>query len=391
VDRPSTMRRSLLSATSLWTAIACLLAVTGSCSTISAPTSVSASPPSPAATVSPVSVGEFRGDGAQMGRQQAAAFGPEIRQLHDEYLVPQLQSIDAVQARMAAAAFEALMLPEHRAEVIAMAQALGINQYDAVLGQCFEDLTPQAACSTISVPASGSPDGIARFGRNLDMESLGVLQSHSVLLIFHPQGRYSFASIGWPGMIGVVSGMNEYGLSLACMEVPRPARLPTAMPYTLLYRMILERCRTVDEAIDLLNRTPRQTANNLMLMDAAGNRVVVEIQIQSIAVRRGEPSAALISTNHQRGQDRTTAGFCWRYDLLNKTAAPAFGHIDRAAMEKMLGDVAQGNHGEATLQSMIFEPADRVIYLATGSDAPERGFHRIDLKKYFGGSFSAVQ
>ena len=49
------------------------------------------------------------------------------------------------------------------------------------------------------------------------------------------------------------------------------------MPYTLLYRSVLEQCRTIDEAIAFLRNTPRQTANNLMLMDATGNRAVVEI------------------------------------------------------------------------------------------------------------------
>jgi hypothetical protein len=35
------------------------------------------------------------------------------------------------------------------------------------------------------------------------------------------------------------------------------------------------------------------------------------------------------------------------------------------------------------MQSMIFEPANRVIYLATGSHAPERKFVKLDFKSYF--------
>jgi hypothetical protein len=46
----------------------------------------------------------------------------------------------------------------------------------------------------------------------------------------------------------------------------------------------------------------------------------------------------------------------------------------------MLAATAQGN---ATLQSMIFEPSNRVMYLATGRDAPSRKFYRLDLKSYF--------
>jgi hypothetical protein len=169
------------------------------------------------------------------------------------------------------------------------------------------------------------------------------------------------------------------------MEVDRPFRAPSAMPYTLLYRAILERCRTVDEAIAYLNRTPRQTANNLMLMDASGDRAVAEIQPEGVTVRRAAGQAALISTNTQRGQDADTPGVCWRYDSLHKAAGRDFGKIDVAGLKDMLGGVVQGVGGDMTIQSMIFEPKNRVMYLAAGLDAPGRGYERIDLKSYFQG------
>src|SRR5207248_4073321 len=136
-----------------------------------------------------------------------------------------------------------------------------LEEREVLLGQCFLDLSAMTACSTITFPPAAAPDGVARFGRNLDFPSFNVADKQTVVLIFRPQGRYAFASIAWPGMIGVLSGMNEHGLALANMEVDRSPRLPAAMPYTLLYRTILERCKTVDEAVALLQSTPRQTAN----------------------------------------------------------------------------------------------------------------------------------
>jgi isopenicillin-N N-acyltransferase like protein len=330
-----------------------------------------------------IPVGEFRGTPADMGRQQGTQFRQTIIDLDQSFLLNQVPASQRVVARLAAINFEVLMLPEHRTETEALAQAVGVNHYDILLAQCFLDLTASTGCSTIALPPAASSDGVARLGRNLDFPSLGVINKHSALMVYHPADRNQFVAIGWPGMIGVLSGMNEYGLSLACMEVPRQPRLPTAMPYTLLYRAILEQCRTVDEAIDLLQRTPRQTANNLMLMDAAGNRAVVEIRPESVVVRRGISGAALISTNHQRGQDQDTPGYCWRYDRLHDESISQFGKFDAPAIEKMMGHVVQGKEGGMTLQSMVFEPANRVIYLATGSDAPTRTFDRIDLKSYF--------
>jgi predicted choloylglycine hydrolase len=315
--------------------------------------------------------------------QQGKQLADSIKLLHEKYLKVFIgSSTRRMLALGLARAFEQKILPEHLAEATALAGEAGIDVDDTVLAQCFLDLTPMSACSTITLPAEAAPDRVARFGRNLDFPSLNLADKHTVVLVFRPtDGRYAFVAVAWPGMIGVLSGMNEHGLALANMEVKRPALLPMAMPYTLLYRTVLEKCRTVDEAIALLEKTPRQTPNNLMLMDAAGNRAVVEIKPAGIAVRRGTAGAALISTNHQRGADGDTGGRCERYDCLHESARTKFGKIDEKVLESMLVAASQGN---MTLQSMVFEPGNRVIYLSAGKDAARGTFHRLELKKYFG-------
>lgn len=330
----------------------------------------------------PLSIVELHGTAAEMGAQHGKQLGDSIRLLHEKYLKVFIGSpAKRFLALAAAKGFERKLSPEHLAEITAMAEQVGISLEDCVLGQCFLDLTPISACSTITLPAEAAPDHVARFGRNLDFPSLNLADRYTTLFVYRPgDGRYKFATIGWPGMIGVLSGMNEHGLALANMEVERPARLPVAMPYTLLYRTVLEKCKTVDEAIDLLGSTPRQTPNNLMLMDAAGHRAVVEIQPAKIVVRRGVDGSALMSTNHQRGEDSDTAGRCGRYDYLHETSHAEFGQIDEKELEKMLAHASQGNF---TLQSMVFEPGNRVIYLSAGKNAARKTFQRVDLKKYF--------
>jgi predicted choloylglycine hydrolase len=332
----------------------------------------------------PTPVVVLHGSAEQLGQQQANRLSDSIHLLYDKYLMvfvgPPLRRYLALGA---ADLFEAKLRPEHQAEVHALALATGIDERETMLGQCFLDLAQLSACSTIALPAGASPDHVARFGRNLDFVSLNIADRYSTVFVVRPDdGRYAYASIGWPGMIGVLSGMNEHGLCLASMEVPRTMRLPTAMPYTLLYRTVLERCRSVPEAVQLLQTTPRQTANNLMLMDAAGTRAVVEITPQSIHVRWGTDGSALISTNHQRDQDADTPGRCNRYDYLHDQSKQSFGEIEEPDIQSMLRHV--GNHG--TMQSMVFEPANRVLYLATGTSAATHAYHRLDLTPYFSGS-----
>ncbi|MDB5174227.1 MAG: hypothetical protein JWN51_3000 [Phycisphaerales bacterium] len=341
-----------------------------------------APPPVPLEEKFPLPLVELRGSAADLGTGHGKQLAEPIKLLQDKYLRVYMGSPGHRLLAMAAASlFEAKFRPEHRTETAAMAKEVGMDPREAILAQCFLDLSPMTACSTITLPASAAPDHVARFGRNLDFPSFNIADKYTTVFVYHPDdGRYQFAAIGWPGMAGVLSGMNEHGLALANMEVTRGSRLPDAMPYTLLYRTVLERCRTVDEAVKLLESTPRQTSNNLMLMDASGTRAVVEITPKSVKVRHGTEGSALISTNHQRGEDADTAGRCNRYDLLHDTAKSDYGHIGEKQIESMLAGAAQGDF---TLQSMVFEPSTRTLYLAAGRNAASGKFHRLDLKKYF--------
>ena len=329
---------------------------------------------------------ELQGDPAELGKSYAAQLGESIRALFREYMGRAFDLSNETGQRkyegalQMAEKFEPFLRPEHREELHALAAGLGLKPTEVMLGQCFPDLNDAGACSTIALPAAASSDGVARFGRNLDYTTFGLLEQHPVLLFFHPNGRYAFVSVGAPGLIGVLSGMNQHGLTLACMEVPRPFREPDAMPFMLLYRTLLENCTTVSEAIALLQKTPRQSANNLMLMDASGDRAVAEITPSKVTVRRAQASAALVSTNHQRAGDLDSPNHCNRFDFLHDAARRQFGHISESSMEAMLAGAAQG---QMTFQSMVFEPANRALYLAVGADAPSQGFARIDLKSLF--------
>lgn len=328
-----------------------------------------------------IPVVEMRGSDTELGAAHGGALGAQVRLLQEQYLRVYLRTDEIRNASIAAVKlFEPIIAPTHMAEIRSLASASGMDVDSILLAQAFLDLRGSVACSTITLPAGASPDGVARFGRNLDFPGLKVAENNSVLLIFHPKDRYAFAAISWPGLIGVLSGMNEHGLSLANMEVPRNPRKPSGMPYTLLYRTVLEKCKTVNEAIALLQTTPIQSANNIMLMDASGDRAAIELAPDKITVRRASDTQPLISTNHQRGQDITTLGRCPRYDRLLGESGATFGKIDEPSIEAMLKAVAQP---ALTMQSMVFEPSTRILYLATGPNAPSRGFEKIDLKPYF--------
>src|SRR5262249_24985106 len=76
--------------------------------------------------------------------------------------------------------------------------------------------------------------------------------------ILRPEGRTAWGWVGWPGQLGVVTGINAQGI--AVMVDPartgdvRPTR--AARPCALLARMILEQAKTLDDAVKILEQTP---------------------------------------------------------------------------------------------------------------------------------------
>jgi len=93
-----------------------------------------------------------------------------------------------------------------------------------------------------------------------------------VVTIAHPEGRISWASVGWPGALGVVTGVNAQGIAVMVNPV-RTADVRvtrTARPVAHLARGVLEQARTLDEAVKLIEATPTLGAAVIALADGAG-------------------------------------------------------------------------------------------------------------------------
>jgi hypothetical protein len=277
------------------------------------------------------------------------------------------------------------MLPQfpadHRAELEAMVKASSVDHDLAIIGNTWADISKLGGCSALIVQGERSATGRPLFGRNLDYTTGGILQDFSLVQVVRPKGKHAFAAVGFPGSIGVLSGMNDSGLALATLEV-QSAKDKSAkfdrkgVPYALSYRRILEECTTIEEAVRLLNSIKRTTMNNLAICDKDGG-AIIEITTQNVVVRRPEKDLCPC-TNHFRSEELCTEVKCRRYDALSKCFE--MDKLDRAAVAKLLHAANQGEH---TMQTMIFETASLQLHLAIGkcptSAQPLKG---LDLKPY---------
>ena len=212
-----------------------------------------------------------------MGRQEAALVGDTIKRL-----LPLPRAIVMVaggptwQATLATAtAVIGHGAERHRRELDALAGALKASDDEKAgltVGNVVAELRRFERCSALIVEPQRSATHRTLFGRNYDFWTFGMLDRLGLVTVYRPKGYHAFASIGYPASAGVLSGMNDAGLALGCLDSgpakDRSPRFdPQGAPMLLTFRRVLEECATVEEAEKLLRQTRHTTWFNLAVCD----------------------------------------------------------------------------------------------------------------------------
>lgn len=274
---------------------------------------------------------------------------------------------------------------EYRDELEALAKSARADRDLVIAGNTFFDLKKAFACSAIVLQAERSATGRPVLARNLDYPSLGYIHQYSLVTVYRPRGKLAFASVGFPGLVGVLSGMNEAGLALGVLEVFDSKEGETyfdgkGVPYALCLRRVLESARTIDEAKTILEKCRRTTTINVAIADRREG-AVLEVSPRRV-VKRKPAKGVCVTTNHfcaaehkarkPANIDRTFE----RYARLEEVVK-AEARLTPDDLRKHLDAV---NLGMLTLQTMVFEPATLRLHLAIGKvPASKMKLERIDL------------
>lgn len=273
---------------------------------------------------------------------------------------------------------------DHRREMEAFAAACELDAELGVIANTLPDLyRARFGCSSLIVSAERSATGGPLFGRNLDFYTFGYLDKYSLVTVYRPEGKHALVSVGFPGLFGCLSGMNDAGLAVAVHEVYFSAdRSPIfdaeGVPYLFAFRRVLEECSTVDEAAEMLRRMRRTTKLNLAVCDPR-DAAVLEMTPKTLHVRRGE-DGLLACTNHFRTPGLAILRICPRYGKLMQAR-----ELERLGLEEVQEKLREVSMSRLTVQSMIFEPAVLRLHLAIGScPAAALPMKRLELKPLFG-------
>jgi len=179
------------------------------------------------------------------------------------------------------------------------------------IGHAMQDLMV-VGCTSLAVWNENTEDGDLLIGRNFDF-SVGEDFSKNKLIEFvEPENGIPYLSVSWPGMIGVVSGMNKEGITVTINAGKSKIPLTAKTPISLVTREILQFAATIDEAIAIAKKIKVFVSESILVGSANDkNAVIIEVSPHNFGVYSVENSAKIFCTNHFQSE-------AYKYDKRNQ-------------------------------------------------------------------------
>lgn len=308
------------------------------------------------------------------------------------------------------------VLPEYKEEIYGISQSASdgykyigtkyqriLNYHSAHdIGHALQNMM-LVGCTSFGTWGAASQDSRLIIGRNFDFYVGDDFAKNKIISFSNPSTGYKFMSVTWGGFVGVVSGMNEKGLTVtinaAKSEIPKGA----ATPVSLVAREIVQYAKNISEAIAIAKKRKMFVAESFLVGSAIDNKaVLIEKTPDSIAVY--DPNTnEILCTNHfqsntlynsasnrqQMAENATTYRYKRLNELLQQTGKNTVQktiNILRDYRGLNNTDIGIGNEKAVNQfiahHSIVFEPQQLLVWVST-SPWQMGQFVCYDLNKVF--------
>lgn len=241
-------------------------------------------------------------------------------------------------------------------------------------------------CTSFASWGDNTKDSSLLVGRNFDFYVGDKFAEDKIIAFISPSEGYKHMFVTWGGMIGVVSGMNEKGLTVTLNASNTEIPFKSATPVSIIGREILQYAATIEQAINIAKRRLSFVSEQFLISSATdGIAVVIEKTPKTTEVYITGKNQ-IISTNHfqtvQLSQnedaiyqkENTASGY--RYERLsellarNKNLTPAeVASILRDTKGKNGENIGLGNEKAINQliahHSIIFSPQKKMVWIST--------------------------
>ena len=142
------------------------------------------------------------------------------------------------------------------------------------IGHALQNLA-LVGCTSFGTWDDASEDSTMIIGRNFDFYVGDNFAKNKIVMFENPAEGYKFMSVTWGGFIGVVSGMNEKGLTVTINAAKSAIPGGSATPVSIVAREILQYAKNISEAIGIARRRTMFVSESFLVASAADHKAVI--------------------------------------------------------------------------------------------------------------------
>jgi outer membrane lipoprotein-sorting protein len=314
----------------------------------------------------------LKGTPEEMGRQHGALLRRQVRSLVDHILYGVgvgssfdkgawfFGEIERAQKRLLP-----FMDDRYLREMDAIALAANLDSEEIRLANFFPELFH---CSGFAVFGEATEGGRMYHGRVLDyLKGIG-LEQNATVIVHQPDEGNAWVNIGYAGLAGTVTAMNEKHISVGEMG-GRGEGNWDGKPMAQLLREVMERANTLDEALAILRKGPRTCEYYYVLCDGK-TRQAVGIAATPESFEVIQPGATHPRLPHAV-KDAVLMSAGDRYEKLAERVKAAHGKLnDQGARDLMTRPVCMNSN----IHSVLFAP-DTLDFWVANADSKNVASH----------------
>ncbi|MDO5609101.1 MAG: C45 family peptidase [Capnocytophaga sp.] len=254
------------------------------------------------------------------------------------------------------------------------------------IGHAMQDLA-LVGCTSVAAWDSLTEKGKMLVGRNFDFYAGDEFAEDKLIYICSPDNGFAYASVTWGGMIGVVSGMNESGITVTINAGKSAIPLQAKTPISLVTREILQFASSIDEAVAIAKKYEVFVSEAILVTNYREKRAVsIEVSPDNFGVYELPNSDLLVCANHFQSENyvndkRNTAQIKnshsqYRFDRMNELIT----ENEKLTVEKLvsvlrnkegINDEALGYGNEKALNQLlahhavVFEPENQQLWVSS--------------------------
>lgn len=258
-------------------------------------------------------------------------------------------------------------------------------------------------CTSFGTWNDQSADSNLIIGRNFDFYMGDDFAADKMVVFYRPEKGHNFMFVSWGGFTGVVSGMNDKGLTVTINAAKTSVPTAAATPVSLVAREILQYAKNIQEAWDIAKKRKMFVSESFLIGSAADNKAVIIEKTPEGMDMYTSGKNFITCTNHFQGD---SLGSLTSNKLQIKESASEYRYERLTELMKEKGpntvqntvsilrdrgglhnaDIGLGNEKAINQliahHSIVFEPKKGMVWVST-SPWQEGQFVAYDLNKIF--------